>query len=103
MLLTFAGVIFSLTFSSIRPDTAHVFLRSIFATSVLSLVPLAILWWLDRRERDSPWLFASASLWDGVIGTSLTLPVNSAILAGIAQWVAKNPAIELTLGLMLPA
>ncbi|MGH8657130.1 MAG: PrsW family intramembrane metalloprotease [Gammaproteobacteria bacterium] len=98
LLLAFAGMIFSLTFSSIRPDTASVFWRSMCATSVLTLVPLAILWWLDRRERESLWLLAAAFLWGGVIATSLALPLNSAILAGIAQWVAKNPAVELTLG-----
>ena len=34
--------------------------------AALAVVPIAILWFLDRRERETPWLFAAAFLWGAV-------------------------------------
>ncbi|MEI7868405.1 MAG: PrsW family intramembrane metalloprotease [Candidatus Methylumidiphilus sp.] len=97
-LLGFAVVMLSALLSGMRPDAAKVFLFSLAAASVCSVVPLLILWWLDRRERESPWLFLFAFLWGGLIATSLALPINHAILADVGQWVAKNPWIRAQLG-----
>jgi RsiW-degrading membrane proteinase PrsW (M82 family) len=97
-LLGFAIVILSMLLSDMRPDAAKVFLLSLAAASLCSVVPLAILWWLDRRERESPWLFLITFLWGGLIATSMALPINHAILADIGQWVAKNPWIREQLG-----
>jgi len=98
VLLGFAIVTFSFVLSDMRPDAAGVFLGSLVAASFFSLVPLAILWWLDRRERESPWLFTLAFLWGGLIATALALPINLAILANISQWVAENPSVRENLG-----
>jgi protease PrsW len=62
------------------------------------VVPLAILWYLDRRERETPWLFAAAFLWGAVMATGLALPINSAILSSVSEWVAHNPVILEILG-----
>jgi len=81
-----------------RADIASVFFRALGMASLMSLVPLAILWFLDRRERESPWLFAAAFLWGAFIATGLALPANNAIFKAVGAWVAKHPAIEQVLG-----
>jgi RsiW-degrading membrane proteinase PrsW (M82 family) len=63
-------------------------------STLLAVMPLAVLWFLDRRERESPWLFASAFLWGGLIATTLALPVNSTVLYFVAQWLEGNSALK---------
>lgn len=91
--LTFLGF-----FSGLRPDIAAVFFAALAGATAMSIVPLAILWFLDRRERETPWLFAVAFLWGAFIATGLALPVNSAILHVVAEWVGRNPLIGEALG-----
>ena len=62
------------------------------------MVPLAVLWFLDRRERETPWLFAAAFLWGGCIATALALPFNTAFFRLVDVWVAQNPMITEILG-----
>ena len=57
------------------------FFTALVLSSLLALVPLRILWYLDRRERESPWLFAAAFFWGGLIATGLSLPFNTAFAA----------------------
>jgi len=64
----------------------------------MSIVPLLALWFLDRRERETPWLFAVAFLWGAFIATGLALPFNNAILHAVAAWVARNPLVGDALG-----
>jgi RsiW-degrading membrane proteinase PrsW (M82 family) len=82
----------------LRPDIAAVFFTALGLASLMSIVPLTILWFLDRRERESPWLFAAAFLWGAFIATGLALPANNAIFKAVGAWVALHPAIEETLG-----
>jgi len=106
--LAMAGVLFLIIasvvmtflefFGGLRPDIAFVFFSATALSSLMSIVPLSILWFLDRRERETPWLFAAAFLWGAFIATGLALPFNNAILYSIAQWVAHNPVIGDTLG-----
>lgn len=77
---------------------ARVFFTALAIATVLSAVPIAILWYLDRRERETPWLFAAAFLWGAFIATGLAVPINGAIFQVIGDWVARNPVIEQTLG-----
>jgi protease PrsW len=67
-------------------------------SSTLAAVPLAVLWYLDRRERESPWLFAAAFLWGGCIATMLALPVNTAFFLFVDAVVAQEPTIREMLG-----
>jgi hypothetical protein len=39
----------------LRADLAAVFYTALAASTALAVVPIAILWYLDRRERETPW------------------------------------------------
>src|SRR5262249_56172932 len=84
--------------ASMRPDVATVFYRALALSSVLALAPLAVLWFLDRRERETPWLVAAAFLWGGFIATALALPFNTAFFALVDLWVARHPIVSVILG-----
>jgi RsiW-degrading membrane proteinase PrsW (M82 family) len=84
--------------SGLRPDIAAVFYAALAASTALAVVPLLILWYLDRRERETPWLFGAAFLWGAVIATALALPFNSAFSAAVDAWVVQNPVVSQTLG-----
>lgn len=79
-------------------DVRQVFLRGLVFSTIASLVPLGVLHFLDRRERESPWLMAIAVLWGAVIATGLALPLNVAILSATARWVEANPSVKDVLG-----
>ncbi|MBE9102843.1 PrsW family intramembrane metalloprotease [Vacuolonema iberomarrocanum] len=81
-----------------RPDAAWVFVMALAIAAVLSVVPISILWYLDRRERESVWAIATALLWGGVIATGLSAPINTYILTEIGGWVTQNPLVQDTLG-----
>jgi protease PrsW len=97
-LLAFATLIQLSVLVSMRPDITGVFLKALMLSSLLAVAPLAILWFLDRRERETPWLFAAAFLWGGCIATALAVPFNTAFFTLVDAWVAQHPAITLILG-----
>ena len=98
LLLLVSAAVSLLTFAGMGRDGTVVFARALAASSALALMPLAVLWYLDRRERESPWLFAIAFLWGGVIAAWISMPFNTLILLGIDQWVTQNPAVKEMLG-----
>jgi protease PrsW len=57
-----------------------------------------LLWLLERRERQTPWLFAAGFLWGSCIATALALPFNSAFLKFVDTWVVQHPAVREVLG-----
>jgi protease PrsW len=85
-------------FTSMAPDLFGVFLRALALSSLLALVPLAVLRFLDRRERESPWLFAAAFLWGGLIATALALPFNTAFFKLVDNWLVHHPTLSIILG-----
>lgn len=97
-ILTFATVQLLGIFVSLKSDAALIFLVALGVSALLSTVPVAVLWYLDRRERESPWAIAVALLWGGIIATGLSAPINSQIIGQIAGWVSQNPAIQDMLG-----
>ena len=71
--LSLAALIHLGLLASMRPDVASVFYRALALSSVLAAAPLAVLWFLDRREREAPWLFAAARFY-GADLSPLRLP-----------------------------
>ena len=84
--------------ASMRLDVVGVFCRALALSSVLAAAPLAVLWFLDRRERETQWLFAAAFLWGGFIATALALPFNTSFFALVDLWVAQHPIVSVILG-----
>ena len=97
-LLAFATLVHLNMLASMRSDVASVFYRALALSSVLAAVPLAVLWFLDRRERETPWLFAAAFLWGGFIAIALALPFNTAFFALVDAWITRHPTVSGTLG-----
>jgi RsiW-degrading membrane proteinase PrsW (M82 family) len=98
VILAFATLVQLAVFTSMPPGLFSVFLRALALSSLLALVPLGILWFLDRRERESPWLFAAAFLWGGLIATALALPFNTAFFKLMDECLAHHPMLAVILG-----
>jgi protease PrsW len=96
--LTFAIAVHLLLLASMRADVVSVFFRALVLSGMLSLFPISLLWLLERRERQTPWLFAAAFLWGGCIATALALPFNSAFLTFADTWVVQHPVVREVLG-----
>jgi protease PrsW len=98
VVLAFATIVHLGLIGGMRADVMAVFLQALVLSSLLAAAPLAVLWYLDRRERETPWLFAAAFLWGGCIATTLALPVNTAFFLFVDAIVAQEPAIREMLG-----
>jgi RsiW-degrading membrane proteinase PrsW (M82 family) len=98
LLLLVAAAMSLLTMAGMGPEGAVMFVRALAASGLLSLMPLAIIAWLDRRERESPWLYAVAFLWGGVISAWVSMPINTLLLLEVQHWVARNPGVTELLG-----
>jgi RsiW-degrading membrane proteinase PrsW (M82 family) len=84
--------------AGLGPEVMSVFDRALARSTVLAIIPLSLMWFLDRRERESPLLFASAFLWGGLIATGLAVPFNTAFIHFTDVWVREHPQIKQILG-----
>jgi len=98
VLLLIAALIICAVVAGLGSEATRVFLTALAISSALSAVPVGILWYLDRRERESPWLFAAAFLWGGLIATAFALPANTAAIMAVAGWLEHNAAVSDMLG-----
>jgi RsiW-degrading membrane proteinase PrsW (M82 family) len=96
--LTFATLIHLSLFAGMKPELLAVFARALGLSTLLAAVPVTLLWFLDRRERESPFLFAAAFLWGGCIATALALPLNNAFFILVEDWLAQYPTLAVLLG-----
>ncbi|HWQ15298.1 MAG TPA: PrsW family glutamic-type intramembrane protease [Roseiflexaceae bacterium] len=96
--LAFATFITLRLFARLDAAVLQVFLTGIAVAVIASMFPVTILWFLDRRERESRWLFAVAFLWGALIATGLALPLNNAILRAVETWLGLNPGVAEYLG-----
>lgn len=97
-ILAFAGLIHLALLAVTREDVAVVFFRALALSSLLSLLPLTLLWLLERRERRAPWLFAAAFLWGGCIATAFAFVFNTAFFGLVDRWVSQRPDLIWLLG-----
>ncbi len=97
-LLLVAATIICAVVGGLGSAAARVFLQALALSSAMALLPLTILWYLDRRERESPWVYAAAFLWGGLIATTLALPINTAVLLAVTQWLEQFPQLGQMLG-----
>ncbi|RPI13918.1 MAG: protease PrsW [Lysobacterales bacterium] len=98
VLLLLAVLVISGVVAGLGSAAAVVFLKALAISSALSVIPVAILWYLDRRERESAWLYAAAFFWGGLIATSLALPINTAAIFAVGAWLEQNVALRDMLG-----
>ena len=82
----------------LKAEAARLFIIGLLFSAGLSIVPVLILRYLDRRERESPWLFAISILWGGVIATGIALPINTGVILGVERWLVQYPQIGEYLG-----
>lgn len=76
------------------PDGLRVMAIAFFWSALFSSGTVAILWFLDRREHESRWLYLLAFLWGAFIATGIALPFNKIIMSTIADWVNANPSLK---------
>jgi RsiW-degrading membrane proteinase PrsW (M82 family) len=98
VVFAFATLVHLGLLAGMRADVARVYVTALALSSLLATVPVAMLWYLDRRERETPWLFAAAFLWGGCIATALALPFNTAFFHFVDSVVSQEPAIKEILG-----
>jgi len=98
LLLAFAALVICAVVAGLGSAATAVFLRALALSSAMALLPLGILWFLDRRERESPHAFAAAFLWGGLIATSVALPLNTAAIMAVTQWLEQFPQLGTMLG-----
>jgi RsiW-degrading membrane proteinase PrsW (M82 family) len=97
-----ALIIFSLTqlvpfFNSSNPQYLRVLLTALAVTGAITLIPVLVLRWLDRREPE-PWLFYFLSFaWGGLIATAIAGDINTSVdkvLGGLLGGMLTAPFIE---------
>jgi RsiW-degrading membrane proteinase PrsW (M82 family) len=98
ILLLLAALIICAVVGGLGSAAARVFMTALAWSSMLSVLPLLVLWYLDRRERESAWLFAAAFLWGGLIATTVSIPLNTTVIYVIGQWLEGNAALKQMLG-----
>jgi protease PrsW len=81
------------------PDQWQVFLLALFASGLLSIIPLTILRFLDRREHESTWIYVIAFLWGALISTEIAVLFNGLIDKHVVEeFIKQNLEIQKFLG-----
>jgi RsiW-degrading membrane proteinase PrsW (M82 family) len=96
--LVFSALIHLSLLRAMPGDVENVFARALALSTLLSIPPVVLLWNIDRSERKTPWFFAAAFLWGGLIATAFAMLFNTVFLSLVDAWVAQNPTIFRLLG-----
>lgn len=101
------GVLLFLSTSSIvnniiAPNSAKggipIFLMALAWSGFLCIIPIAILWFLDRREPESKWLYVIALLWGALIATGVAQPINALIINAVKDYFTLHPDLQAAFG-----
>ncbi|MFQ6539378.1 MULTISPECIES: PrsW family intramembrane metalloprotease [Aphanothece] len=86
-LLLEASVIVLVKFNlmSLEASALGVFIRGLLMSTALSSLLLLALWFLDRRERESIWLYAVMFLWGALIATAVASPLDALLSSKAAH------------------
>jgi RsiW-degrading membrane proteinase PrsW (M82 family) len=98
LLLASTFSLFRVYFSTLSPAAVQVYIIGLLGTFLVTLFPLAILWFLDRREPESRWLYLIALLWGALISSGIAFPTNNVFFKSIGDFVALHPDIKAVLG-----
>ncbi|MBL1173589.1 PrsW family intramembrane metalloprotease [Pantanalinema sp. GBBB05] len=98
LLLTSTFSLFRVYFSTLSPTAVQVYIMGLLGTLLVTLCPLAILWFLDRREPESRWLYVIAFLWGALIASGIAFPVNNVFFKSLGDFVVLHPDIKGVLG-----
>ncbi len=98
VLIFLSTVSFGVSLGQLTSIDLRILGLALLNSALLSLMPLAILWFLDRREPESLWLYAIALLWGAFIAIGLAAPINRFILANIDQFLVVHPDWQAVLG-----
>lgn len=82
----------------LKPEALQVFFLAMLWGGLLSIIPLAVLWFLDRREHESTWLYILAILWGALIATAIAKPINDQIIGAVGQYLTLHPDVQQLLG-----
>ena len=76
-------------------DALKVYGLALLGSSGLALMPLAIVYFLDRRERENHWLLLITFLWGAVVAGGFAMQLNRPMMSWIsttmATWVQTLP------------
>ena len=97
LVLAFAALVHLSLFAGMRPDVAGVFFLALVLSSMLAAVPLAVLWFLDRRERetllahDVPCYppFDAQQAEQQVLGADVIMQADVGLFGGVLQNVLR--------------
>ncbi len=70
-----------------------IFLMALAWSGFLCMIPIAILWFLDRCEPESKWLYAMALLWGALIATGVAQPINVLIINAVKDYFTLHPDV----------
>jgi RsiW-degrading membrane proteinase PrsW (M82 family) len=76
VLILFALLQLVSIFAFAPANVLRVFFSALGLAIVAGLPALALIWYLDRREREAPWLFFGALFWGMLVATGLALFLN---------------------------
>lgn len=82
--------------------TGEVLLLSLLAAAVPVLFYVALLYWIDRYEKEPWWLLAAAFLWGAIPAALLALVLNTAFSASLYALLNSGPAEFVAGGLIAP-
>ena len=75
---------------------------SVAAGVVPTVSLLALIWWLDRYDREPLWMLAGAFLWGAVGASTLSCCGNTVFNIGLSAVIGPNPAAQVSTVLWAP-